>query len=109
VIEISGWGRYPRHRTRILAPSDPHTAQNLLTGPTGLVSRGNGRAYGDAAIGQAVTAFTVGLNRMRSFDPETGRLTVEAGVLLSEILESFVPRGFFRPSCPGQSSSRSAA
>ncbi len=101
MIEISGWGRYPRHRTRVIAPSDLSNVKTLLTGPTGLVSRGNGRAYGDAAIGQAVTAFTVGLNRMRSFDPETGRLTVEAGVLLSEILESFVPRGFFPPVVPG--------
>jgi FAD/FMN-containing dehydrogenase len=100
-MEISGWGRYPRHRTRLLAPDDPRTAQNLLTGRTGLVSRGNGRAYGDAAIGQAVTAVTKGLDRMRAFDPATGRLTVEAGVLLADILERFVPRGFFPPVVPG--------
>jgi decaprenylphospho-beta-D-ribofuranose 2-oxidase len=37
----------------------------------------------------------------RRFDPESGRLTVEAGVLLSDILAAFVPRGFFPPVVPG--------
>lgn len=38
---------------------------------------------------------------MRAFDPESGRLTVEAGVLLSDILAVFVPRGYFPPVVPG--------
>ena len=101
MIEIAGWGRYPRHRTRLLSPSDPSAVPMLLAGRTGVIARGNGRAYGDAAIGQAVTVSARGLDRMRAFDPASGRLTVEAGVLLSDILESFVPRGFFPPVVPG--------
>jgi FAD/FMN-containing dehydrogenase len=38
---------------------------------------------------------------MRAFDPVTGRLTVEAGVLLADILAAFLPRGFFPPVVPG--------
>ncbi|WP_435170246.1 FAD-binding oxidoreductase [Falsirhodobacter sp. 1013] len=67
----------------------------------GLVARGNGRAYGDAAIGTRVTLGALGLDRMKAFDPESGRLTVEAGVLLSDILAAFLPRGFFPPVVPG--------
>ncbi|WP_410217222.1 FAD-binding protein [Paracoccus sp. (in: a-proteobacteria)] len=67
----------------------------------GLVARGNGRAYGDAAIGTRRTLGVLGLNRMKAFDPQNGRLTVEAGVLLSDILAAFIPRGFFPPVVPG--------
>jgi FAD/FMN-containing dehydrogenase len=59
------------------------------------------RAYGDAAIGERVTLGTANLNHMRRFDAATGQLTVEAGVLLSDILAAFVPRGFFPPVVPG--------
>jgi FAD/FMN-containing dehydrogenase len=38
---------------------------------------------------------------MKRFDPATGRLTVEAGVLLSDIIGSFLPRGFFPQVVPG--------
>ncbi len=99
--EIAGWGRYPRHRTRLLSPRDAAGAAGLTAGRTGVVARGNGRAYGDAAIGQAATLSTLGLDRMRAFDPVTGRLTVEAGVRLSEIIDAFLPRGFFPPVVPG--------
>ena len=101
MIELSGWGRYPRHETELLAASKPADLRSLLAESSGMVARGNGRAYGDAAIGERITLSTRGLNRMRSFDPASGLLTVEAGVLLSEILAAFVPRGFFPPVVPG--------
>jgi len=66
-----------------------------------LISRGNGRAYGDAAIGERITLSALRLDRMRSFDPDSGRLTVEAGVLLSDIIAAFQPHGFFPPVVPG--------
>jgi FAD/FMN-containing dehydrogenase len=41
------------------------------------------------------------LDRMLDFDPETGLLRAEAGVRLREILNVFVPRGWFPPVTPG--------
>ena len=41
------------------------------------------------------------MNRMRAFDAGTGRLDCEAGVLLADLLETFVPRGWFPPVVPG--------
>jgi FAD/FMN-containing dehydrogenase len=100
VRELSGWGRYPRYRTRLLSPRDAAGAAHAHRG-TGLVARGNGRAYGDAAVGQATTLSMLGLDRMRAFDARTGRITVEAGLRLSDLLNAFVPRGFFPPVVPG--------
>jgi FAD/FMN-containing dehydrogenase len=41
------------------------------------------------------------LDRFRAFDRATGRVTAEAGVLLSDLLSVAVPRGFFPPVVPG--------
>lgn len=101
MIELSGWGRYPRHATELLEPAAPGAVPNLMQAHQGIIARGNGRAYGDAAVGERVTLGCTRLDRMRSFDPGTGRLTVEAGTLLSDVLDTFVPRGFFPPVVPG--------
>ena len=101
MTELAGWGRYPRHRTEVLEPNSPSALPRLLQDRSGVIARGNGRAYGDAAIGEEVTLSARGLDRLRSFDPATGRLTAEAGVLLADILEAFAARGFFPPVVPG--------
>jgi FAD/FMN-containing dehydrogenase len=67
----------------------------------GIVARGSGRAYGDAAIGAIATLSTIGLDRVIGFDPTTGVLTVEAGVLLEDVIATFLPRGFFPIVVPG--------
>ena len=99
--EIAGWGNYPRIATERLAPRRPAAVPALLTSRSGLIARGQGRAYGDAAIGMAATLSSQGLDRMRAFDSATGCLTVEAGVTIAEILSTFVPRGFFLKVVPG--------
>jgi decaprenylphospho-beta-D-ribofuranose 2-oxidase len=99
--ELAGWGNYPRIATERLAPRRPAAVPALLTGRNGLIARGQGRAYGDAAIGMAATLSSHGLDRMRGFDTATGRLTVEAGVTIADILATFVPRGFFLKVVPG--------
>ena len=41
------------------------------------------------------------MNRFLSFDEKEGILECEAGVTLAEIIEHFLPRGFFPPTTPG--------
>ncbi|MGQ0672196.1 MAG: FAD-binding oxidoreductase [Hyphomicrobium sp.] len=101
MTELSGWGRYPRHDTRLLTPDGPEAALSLQAKASGWIARGNGRSYGDAAIGITDTLMMRGLGRMTSFDPDSGRLTAEAGTLLADILAVFLPRGFFPPVVPG--------
>jgi decaprenylphospho-beta-D-ribofuranose 2-oxidase len=101
MIELSGWGRYPRHFTKVFKPRSPVEVARIQPALPLFVARGNGRAYGDAAIGVEATLDCRALDRMKQFDPATGRLTVEAGVLLSDIIACFLPRGFFPAVVPG--------
>ncbi|WP_244474875.1 FAD-binding oxidoreductase [Methylobacterium sp. Leaf99] len=98
---IAGWGRYPRRATRLIAVREEAAVAPLHRAETGLIARGNGRAYGDAALGDTTTLALGGLDRMIAFDPETGHLAVEAGVLLADIIDAFLPRGFFPAVVPG--------
>ncbi|KQP66177.1 FAD-binding oxidoreductase [Methylobacterium sp. Leaf112] len=99
--ELAGWGRTPRRATRLLAVRAPGDVAPIHRAETGFIARGNGRAYGDAALGCTTTLALRGLDRMIAFDPETGHLAVEAGVLLADIVDAFLPRGFFPAVVPG--------
>jgi decaprenylphospho-beta-D-ribofuranose 2-oxidase len=98
---LSGWGRYPVLTTDLVTPRSVDAARALTAASQGIVARGNGRAYGDAAIGIGKTLSMVALDRMRAFDPQRGLVTVEAGVLLADIIATFLPRGFFPKVVPG--------
>src|SRR6202008_4001666 len=60
------------------------------------------RSYGDSNLnpGGRVIDMT-GLDRVMSFDRETGIIRAEAGVSLSQCLRLLVPAGFFLPTSPG--------
>ena len=63
---------------------------------------GNGRSYGDSCLNDGGLLLDArGLDRLISFDVERGVLRCEAGVMLSDILELAVPRGWFLPVSPG--------
>lgn len=98
--DVAGWGRHPVMPGRVRRPED-------LTLPEDgepLVPRGLGRAYGDAALPATAGGLVLEstrADRIRSFEPATGRLHCEAGLSLAEILRLFVPRGWFPPVTPG--------
>ena len=98
--ELSGWGRYPRRPGPVARPRDA-AGLGALAGHGGLIARGNGRAYGDAAMGAAATVDMKRLDRMLSFDADTGQLVAEAGLILGDVIQSFLPRGWFPYVTPG--------
>jgi FAD/FMN-containing dehydrogenase len=98
---MEGWGRYPRHESEVLNCRLPEALPGTVSSGVGLIARGNGRSYGDAAIGEHLTLTCGALSRMKSFDEMNASLTVEGGVMLSDILRSFIPRGYFPPVVPG--------
>ncbi len=98
---VSGWGRFPVVDTDLRRPRSFAAVGEAITGLAGAVARGNGRAYGDAAIGAVGTVVMTGFDRVRSFDPATGRIRLEAGVLLSDLIDTFGPRGFLPFVVPG--------
>ncbi|KYG22887.1 oxidoreductase [Bradyrhizobium sp. AT1] len=96
---VSGWGRFPVVDSDVLRPRSFAAVGEAVS--SGTVARGNGRAYGDAAIGAVRTVAMTGFDRVRSFDPVTGRIRLEAGVLLSDLIDTFGPRGFLPFVVPG--------
>ena len=79
-MEMTGWGRYPRFEAELVELRSSLEVVRLQEGLTDFVARGNGRAYGDAAIGVKSCLSLRELDRFCSFDPASGRLTAEAGV-----------------------------
>jgi FAD/FMN-containing dehydrogenase len=103
-LPLSGWGRYPWIKSYLHRPEKISALAQILHHSQGssVLARGAGRSYGDAALNsQGLTLLTERLNRMLSFDEQTGRLRCEAGVTIKEILETFVPRGWFPVVTPG--------
>jgi FAD/FMN-containing dehydrogenase len=63
---------------------------------------GYGRSYGDSCLNNGGTLLdTTGLNQFIAFDAENGIIRCEAGVMLADILDVIVPRGWFLPVTPG--------
>ena len=108
-MEIFGWGRYPRLDATVALPQSEGAFMDYLQrtqsqSPSAhshsLITRGLGRSYGDSSLASTVLE-TQYLNHFQSFDEATGLLRCEAGVSLAQILEVFVPRGWFLPVTPG--------
>src|ERR1700709_1889570 len=99
---FESWGRYPSLPAEVhplfwkedFPPAVPPVAKMLAVGM--------GRSYGDVCLLQNGTLLrTPHLDRLISFDAQTGLLRCEAGVTLAEILDFAVPRGWFLPVSPG--------
>lgn len=97
---LSGWGRFPEQHCQVAAPRSEADLRALL-GKGALIARGNGRAYGDSAYNPRQTVLMHHFNRMLAFDATSGQLTVEAGVILGDVVAAMLPRGWFPPVTPG--------
>jgi FAD/FMN-containing dehydrogenase len=100
-VILSGWGRFPRVDCRVLEPRGSVDVHAAIQNVPSLIARGNGRAYGDAALNPRATLLMRRLQRLVEFDQNTGLLVCEAGTLLADIVDLFVPRGWFLPVTPG--------
>lgn len=93
-MKISGWGRFPVVETRPLGSTQADWWQ------VPFISLGNARSYGDAALAACYLP-AQRCNRFLDFDADTGLLTCETGVLLADIIDAFLPRGWFLSVTPG--------
>ena len=98
--KISDWGNYPVIEADVSGFDTAEQLRKRLGEPGEVIAFGNGRSYGDASL-QNKILLTRRFNKFLSFNPGTGELRCQAGVLLSEILDVFVPRGWFLPVTPG--------
>jgi FAD/FMN-containing dehydrogenase len=99
-MKLSGWGKYPSVDAHLKSPRSRDDLIKLVQSGE-MIARGNGRAYGDSAISPGNTVSIKHLNRLVSFDDETGQLVAEAGAILSDIIDAFLPRGWFPYVTPG--------
>jgi decaprenylphospho-beta-D-ribofuranose 2-oxidase len=103
-MQLSGWGRSSVAHTRACRPErESEIAQAIAESSTDtLIARGAGRAYGDAALNDGGrTLLTARLDRLLSFDAETGELVAEPGVPFGDLVDIFTARGFMPPTSPG--------
>jgi FAD/FMN-containing dehydrogenase len=96
----TAWGMYPQIECRRLSFDQESRLKEILKKENTLIPYGNGRSYGDSALSEVVVDARPH-DCFLDFDESTGELRVESGVLLSEILEHFVPRGWFLKVTPG--------
>lgn len=100
---LTSWGRVLRVEQDVVALASRFDSlpKQPVDSPT-FLPYGNGRSYGDSCLnsgGVALKSRT--LDRFITFDPGTGALSCEGGVLLSDILRLVVPQGWFLPVTPG--------
>ncbi|GGB55399.1 FAD-binding oxidoreductase [Blastomonas aquatica] len=98
---LAGWGRYPVRECTVWQPITTQALHETLMPLPSVIARGNGRSYGDASMNVDATIDMRRLDRLITFDEATGVLVCEAGVLLSDLVASLVPRGWFPPVTPG--------
>lgn len=102
--QLTGWGRLNPHSSRVYRVARRCELRACLsqTQPGGVIARGQGRSYGDCAtLEHGAVVLSERLNRLLAFDPRSGLLTCETGVTLADIIQTFVPRGYFLPVTPG--------
>jgi FAD/FMN-containing dehydrogenase len=99
---ISGWGGYPTENAQVTKPLTLSAHKDFLQHHSSMIARGMGRSYGDSAIASTVIETTY-CDHFIAFDSATGLLTVEAGVILRDILKIIVNHGWFLSVTPGTS------
>jgi decaprenylphospho-beta-D-ribofuranose 2-oxidase len=100
-MKLAGWGLYPVLEAQLYMPRSVKSLQQMVMSEPKMIARGNGRSYGDSAINSEATVDTRYLNRIIAFDPTSGQLIAEAGVQLGDIINAFLPRGWFLMVSPG--------
>nr|WP_275758397.1 FAD-binding oxidoreductase [Sulfurimonas sp. SAG-AH-194-C21] len=99
-MSLQSWGMYPLVENTIIEFQSQKELAEKLALADELIPYGNGRSYGDSALNDTLV-HTRPYDYFLDFDESTGILHVQAGVLLSEILEASVKRGWFLKVTPG--------
>lgn len=99
-MSLNSWGMYPKIETKQFIFDSEDKLKNILKDDSSFIPFGNGRSYGDSALNENII-YCKPHNYFLDFDENSGVLYCQSGVLLSEILDTFVPRGWFLKVTPG--------
>lgn len=95
---ITNWNNFPVVEAREI--SFDYEREIALKLAQSSIPHGNGRCYGDASLSSDVVN-TLRYDKVVAFDEVNGIITCQSGLLLSDLLQIIVPRGWFLPVTPG--------
>jgi FAD/FMN-containing dehydrogenase len=99
-MSLNSWGDYPKTVNISLDFEQETSLKQLIDEHDELIPRGNGRSYGDSALSEKIIKVRPH-DLFLDFDPVNGVLHAQAGVLLEDVLDVFVSRGWFLKVTPG--------
>lgn len=102
--QLTGWGRTaPTVATVRHLAADPAAVADAVrrAGRRGIVARGLGRSYGDAAQNAGGDVLRLDQGQGLVLDPARGTVRVDAGVDLDRLIRELLAHGFFVPVTPG--------
>jgi hypothetical protein len=102
LTEVQNWARFPHSRSLIIPVTSQDQAIPFDQDGMSFLPFGMGRSLGDCCLNDGNALLTTRkLNRILSFNEETGRLVAEAGATFDEIQRLSIPKGWFLPVTPG--------
>lgn len=100
---LTGWGRTCPSLARVQSCSSTEAVQQTVrsAGARGVLARGLGRSYGDAAQSGGGTVLDLHAFDEISYDLASGTVSAGAGASLDSVMKAIVPAGAFVPVTPG--------
>jgi decaprenylphospho-beta-D-ribofuranose 2-oxidase len=101
---LAGWGRTAPTTAEVVTATRDRGVDDVLAhaGPRGVIARGLGRSYGDAAQNAGGMVFDGrSLSDVIDVDVARGVVRVAGGVSLDELMRFVLPLGYFVPVTPG--------
>ena len=99
-MNLHSWGNYPIIENKSFSFKQNETLKAIVRNHIKMIPYGNGRSYGDSALNKNIINIKPH-NYFLNFDESKGLLHIQSGVLLSEILNTIVPKGWFLKITPG--------
>jgi len=98
---LTGWGRTAPTASDVRPLSDAE-AVFAAQPDRGVLARGLGRSYGDAAQNAGGTILdATSHDELVTLDPDTGLVRVSSGISIDRLIRRLVPHGYFVPVTPG--------
>jgi FAD/FMN-containing dehydrogenase len=99
---LSSWGRLSALPHDVVELDDRDHVAALLPRHGRGIAYGMGRSYGDACLNPHGTVWSTSrLDRLIAFDPASGRMACESGLVLRDIQRLALKRGWSLPVLPG--------
>jgi len=96
-MEAKSWGNFPKYNSALKKFNFKNLKFNFSKNS---IPFGNGRSYGDSALAKNIIKID-DYNKILSFNELDGVIHVQSGILISEIVFNYVPKGWFLKVTPG--------